>query len=214
MAATRRTDGKTVLWTLMSTSGQINLTKGFWQPESHRWIGIGLHDVDHPSLASYPLPCYDNILGADGRGHVLSGDMFSGREVLPGHPVPPLFLTEIRLDAPRSSPRSFYVPQPRPGPNCSVLLSPQGDRLLWINVTVESSAMASWLSSWTGHLFNSVTMSLDIWLCPLDGSRPHHVGTWHGQKTSYQSSVHWNPDGKHISFTIEDILYSVPVDQS
>ncbi len=206
-AATRRRDGKTVRWP--------NSQKGFWLPDSRRWMGLDLHDVDHPGLR-LPL-CSDpgswlmgDVLGVNTRGHVIVS-FFSDLEERPGQPAFPLSLAEVSLTCPRATGRRLSVPHPRAGLDCSILLSPQGDRLLWINVSQESSATDEWLSSWTGNWYES-TMSLDVWVCHLDGTPPKHVGTWRGRKTSYPASVRWNPDGRHVSFTLEDTLYSVPVD--
>ena len=232
MAATRRTDGKTVRWPGLQTDRD----EGFWLPDSRRWIGITflptgkvirrrpvyqkrlvVYSVDHPGFQSYPV-LGDNggtrILGFDAQGHVILDNSYEGWGGSPGQAPPPLSLVDISLNTHPPTARPFQVPQPQtpPGQASNILLSPQGDRLIWSSFSIRPSTIIGWLSSWTRHSFTRGTTSLDIWTCRMDGRLPQHLGTWSGQQVSFPSAVRWNPDGKHISFTMRGILYSVPVD--
>lgn len=232
MAATRRTDGRTVRWPKI----QMDSDAGFWLPDSRRWIGVtyvrtgkfvrGLpvaerrlvvYSVDHPGFRSYRIPSEngtDQMLGVNTEGHVILDNSYHGWGGPSGQPQPPLSLVEVSLNPLLPTARPFQVPQPQtpPGQASNILLSPQGDRLIWSSFSIKPSTIIGWLSSWTRHSFTRGTTSLDIWACRLDGSPPQHIGTWSGQQISFPSAVRWNPDGKHISFTLRGVLYSVPVD--
>lgn len=232
MAATHRADGKTIRWPHIQT----DRSEGFWLPDSRRWVGIvyvptgkilrghpvykkrlAVYCVDHPGFQAYTIPG-DNggsrILGFNTQGHVILDNSFEGWGGPPGQSQPPLSLMEVSLASPHPTARPLQVPQPQvpPGQTSAILLSPQGDRLLWSSFSVRPSTLLGWLSSWTRHSFSRGTTSLDIWTCHLDGSPPQHIGTWSGQQISFPSAVRWNPDGRHISFTLRGTICSVPVD--
>ena len=232
MAATRRADGRTIFWPKI----QMDSDAGFWLPDSRRWIGdtyiptgkfirgrpvaekrFVVYNVDRPGFQSYRIPGgngVDRILGVNTEGHVILDESYHGWGGPPGQPQPPLSLVEVSLDTPIPTARPLQVPQPQtpPGEASNILLSPQGDRLIWSSSSIRPSTIVGWLSSWTRHSFTRGTISLDVWVCRMDGTPPQHLGTWSGQQVSFPSAVRWNPDGKHLSFTMQGILYSVPVD--
>lgn len=232
MAATRRADGKTIRRIF-----QIDHSEGIWLPDSRRWVGIvsvptgkishGSHvsknriavfSVDRPGMQTFSMPANRNaiwILGVDMQGHVIQCNSCWG-----GLPGKPFALVESALDPLHPTMRQFQVPQPQMplGATNLTTLSPQGDRLLWSNVSeippVKHAGIIGWLYSQMHHSAADLygTKALDIWVSRLDGSVPIHIGTWPTQDlTSVAPVVQWNPDGKHVSMIIDQILYSVPV---
>jgi hypothetical protein len=228
-AATRRADGKTIRW----PNFQMDRSEGFWLPDSRHWIGITLvptgqmmhghpvgstrfaiFDVNHPGFQSYPIASDtggSRILGVNTQGHVILDN--SSSQAGFGQSSPPLSLSEVTLISPQPTAHPFSVIQPQtpPGESAYIFLSPQGDRLLWVNFSSRPSSIISWLSLWTRHSFVGGTESLDVWVLPLNGSASRHVGTWNSRQLSFGPAVRWNPDGKHISISLNDTLCSVPV---
>ena len=230
MAATRCVDGKTARWHL-----QTDRSEGHWLPDSRHWVAItsiapgwlrngqpqygtnfSVFCVDHPGVRMYRVstpssPGY--ILGATPQGKIILNNSYSGWGT-PGQATPPLSFLEVSLQTHPPTVRAFQVPQPQvpAGRSAEVLLSPRGDRLLWSTSSTRPSNIVGWLSLWTRHSFLGGATTLDIWTCPINGGSPQHIGTWSGQQISFPSAVCWNPDGKHISFTLNGTLQSVSVD--
>ncbi len=200
MAVTHRKDGKTVRWPL-----QTDRSEGCWLPDNRHWAAItsivpgwlgnskpqydttvSIFCVDHPGIQKYHVrttvsPGY--ILGANPQGHLILNASFSGWGT-PGQATPPLSLLEVSLNTNPPAVNAFQVPQPQTPPSqpVNVLLSPQGDRLLWSTFSIKPSTLVGWLSLWTHHMVAGGTESLDVWVCRLDGSPSQHVGTWSGRR--------------------------------
>lgn len=229
MAATRRSDGKTVRWPNLQT----DRNEGFWLPDSRHWACITgvptgkrisgrpisenrivIYDVSHPGAKSFAIPGVSgmtNILGVTPQGKVIFDDTPDEWGGPAGQPQPPLSIREVSLDGPQPAARVFQVQVPKtpPGSGERVLLSPEGDRLLWTCSSVRPNSLFGWASSLMHRSFGGGTESLDIWTCPLNGNAPHHVGTWSGPQMGFAAC--WNPDGKHVSMTMNNELYSVSV---
>lgn len=229
MAATRRADGKIVLWPHLQTWQST----GFWLPDSRRWVCVNfvltgqminghpvaekrlvVYDVNRPGTRSFAIPGdtgVENILGVTPQGKVIFNDSFDQWGGPPGQPQPPLSLREVSLKGPQPTARTFQVQVPKtpPGEGARVSLSPQGDRLLWTCFSARPNSFLLWFSSLTHRSFSGGRESLDIWTCPLNGSAPSHVGTWNRPRMGFIAC--WNPDGKHVSMTMDGELYSVSV---
>lgn len=229
MAASQPSGGKTVRWPHLQTWGST----GFWLPDSRRWVCVNfvptgqminhqpvaekrlvVYDVSRPGIRTFPIPGdtgAENILGVTPQGKIIFNDTFDGWGGPPGQPQPPLSLREVSLDGPQPTARTFQVQVPKtpPGESPRLLLSPRGDRLLWTCFSARQNLFLVWLSSLTHRSFGGSGESLDIWTCPLDGSAPSHVGTWSSPQMGFTAC--WNPDGKHVSMTMQNQLYSISV---
>lgn len=232
MSAIRRSDGKIVRWPRLQTWGSA----GFWMPDSRHWLCVTdvatgktiggrpisenrlvIYDVNHPGYKSFAIPGntgMNNILGVTPQGKVIFDDSPPIWGSPAGQPEPPLSILEVLLDKPQPTVRTVQVQVPKTPASYAarVLLSPQGDRLLWSCYTSRPNTLASWISFWTRKFYVGGTGSQDIWTCPLNGNAPHHVGTWSGPHIGF--TVAWNPDGKHASMTMNNdtdlYLISVP----
>lgn len=229
LAATRRSDGKTVHWNV-----HPNRSEGFWLPDSRRWVGItsgwagrlvnerqqydtafSVFSVDHSDVQTYqPIPIMDHsayILGITSKGHLLLDNSYGGRDT-PGQATPPLSLWEVSLETDPPSFSVYQVPQPQATPGLQRLrkdihLSPNGDRLLWsaLQIPQWSDLHSTPVDPYTGNL-----SCINIWFCSLNDRLPQFIGAWGSWQVF--GDARWNPDGKRISFTRGDTLQSVSVD--
>ncbi len=211
MAATRRSDGKTVYWPRLQPSRGV----GFWLPDSRRWVcledlpnarpgdtpsrqRLDVCRVDHPGVRSTPIPkdrTFSALLGVDARGQAVLVDPSSERTT----PVGPASLRLAAHRAVSAVPPLRWLesikPDPQTGQDYFIFLSPQGDHLLWSLNVVNAKAV--------GISFHSAR---------LDGSPPQDLGAWYAENVSKAGAIQWNPDGKHVSFDMQDVLYSVSVE--
>ena len=228
MAATRRADGKTVRWPHLQT----NWGDGFWMPDSNRWVGVNylptgktsnnrpvrekrivIYNVNRPGFQSFAIPGdagSEDILGVTPQGTVIFNDSPGDWGSSVAQAQPPISLHEVSLNGARPTARicSVQVPKTPPGNSYRVSLSPQGDRLLWTCFSTKPNLFFGWFSHLTHRSFGGAVESLDIWTCPLDGTAPSHLGTWSSPRMDFTAC--WNPDGKHVSMTMNNGLYSIP----
>ena len=122
--------------------------------------------------------------------------------------------------APGHNPREWNVPAPPRSIRGQILLSPHGDRILWIVDKQESL-----FSYWTARLRlgNKSPSRGDqgIYVSRLDGggmkelcSTPAEHQQW-GRLLVIKrslSDIHWLPDDRRISFIYKNDLYLAPVD--
>ncbi len=165
-------------------------------------VGIDPPDVRYISLAN--MGAY-KIIGAAAPDKVVLSAYDPATYLNPpvGAIQPPLSFVEVSLASPQSQVRKFSVafPQTPSGGSSALLLSPAGDSLLWTCISAQPSLL-NWGSSVPER------KSVDSWVFPINGGSSHHIGVWSGSQTG---DFQWNPDGRHISFSLENILYSVPV---
>ncbi len=116
---------------------------------------------------------------------------------------PPLPFVEVSLASPQALARKFSVafPQTPTGGSSAILLSPAGDNFLWICLSAQPS-LINWRRSAPER------KSADFSVFPTNGGSPRHLGTWSGSQIG---NFQWNPDSRHISFSLENVLYSLPI---
>jgi hypothetical protein len=89
---------------------------------------------------------------------------------------------------------------------------PPGTRLAWKTSTYNLSAGYR-VGEWIGHLKdNRGPKYLNaIWVTDLDGSHPRRLSAelMSSSEEPAFRFVHWMPDGQHVSFILNDALYSV-----
>lgn len=196
------------------------------------------YSVDHPGVQKYSLPdvrsrltTWQNgaatttlmppapplggtfngrILGVTPDGHLISDEPAASVGLSPGA-VPTLALSEITLSLPKSTARTFSVALPQvPQANyVDMALSPQGDRLLWTSHSYRAASRWAWLERLFHRPLGGGQEAVDVWICPLDGKAPRHLGTWSGSRLG---KCRWNPDGRHLSFVKDEALYQISTD--
>ena len=229
MAATRRSDGKTVRWrfVLHSTSA------GFWLPDSRRWAGFAdvstgqvahgrrvlarrlvVYSIDRPEVRPHVLPGdtgAEYVMGVTPQGKIILTESFAERRRPSGQNAALLPLREVSISGLRAAVRPVAVSLPAFPASAAVsrfYLSPQGDRLLWSCLSFQPP---TFLSRARGLLHRTAASGMDrkeVWVCRLDGSAPTRLGIW---TSSDIGDFAWNPDGRHVSVTIQNKLYSVSV---
>lgn len=228
MAATRRTDGKTIRWRYV----QHERSAGFWLPDSRRWVDIAevsmgqvthghrvlarrlvIHSVDHPAVQAFVIPAdtgTEYVMGVTSQGKIILTDAFGQRAGRFGQAQSLLPLREISLNGCRATARPIAVALPASLPRATSIfyLAPQGDRMLLSSLSFQPPSLLSRARGFIRHTAPYGMDEKDIWVCPLDGSALTHLGTW---SSSDMGDFSWNPDGKHVSLTMQNRLYSVSV---
>ncbi len=228
MAATRRSDGKTIRWRYIQPGGDA----GFWLPNSRRWVDIAdiaigkvvhghrvlgrrlvVYSVDQPGSQSFAIPGdtgTEHILGVTSQGKIILTNSFGERAGRTGQPASVLPLREIFINGLRATARTVPVPLPASPPTSGSMfyLSPQGDRMLWSSLSFKPPSLLSRVRGLLRHTAPYGMDAKDVWVCHLNGSAPTHLGTW---SSSDMGDFSWNPDGKHLSLSMQSNLYSVPM---
>ncbi len=228
MAATRRADGKTIRWRYV----QQDTSAGFWLLDSRRWVDIAevsmgrithghrvlarrlvVYSVDHPGLQTFVIPAdtgTEYVMGVTSQGKVILTDSFGERGGRFGQARSLLPLREIFLGSPGAAARLISVSLPAfpPAAGSRFNLAPQGDRMLWSCLSFQPPSLLSRARGFIRRTAPYGMVEKDVWVCSLNGSAPTHLGTW---SSSDMGDFSWNPDGKHISLTMQNQLYSVSV---
>jgi hypothetical protein len=121
-------------------------------------------------------------------------------------------LQEVPLDNPQDT-HTITVPVPSHdnAKDACVLLSPHGDRVLWLFHTVSVNAFASRIERFTHHNFHAYSAALHIMVTDLRGANLRDVGTVDGARGINDTPGSWCPDGKHICFFCDNKLYRIAV---
>jgi hypothetical protein len=123
---------------------------------------------------------------------------------------------EIDLTPGGSGSRQYKVAQSVPEPVQQILLSPNGDRLLW--VTESWSVPMPWLRP-LGAYFPALRQypqrMVHLWTSDINGGNRREVGSEEFVPSVLRKGqilpIEWMPDGKHVSFVYGADLYTIPV---
>jgi hypothetical protein len=160
------------------------------------------------------------LLGFTSQGHAIIATDGVGFEHTfyrsqqgPSGSSPSIQLAEYDLAAPSQPVRRVTIPMPADAEYGHIILSPQGDRLLWSMFARQAMPLQEWLH----RLFPSYKPSLNLvirWqVSRLDGSDMHEIGMIRvSRRNGSYSNPRWLPDGKRISFIHNNTLYTVPAD--
>lgn len=200
------------------TSGTINQIQ--WFPDSRRWIAWkqvapgrqsgALYSLEKPGEPGESIPAPGlPILGLTRDGQAVTTN-FMHIGSMWNSPVD-LYLWDI-LDGKVF--RKTTVPMPPDHSLNDLLLSPQGDRLLWITTRTHYPPGGNWmrrfLSYATAYFYPRATMIVSV--SSNDGSGRREIA--HDERTGQSTPIgfHWLPDGKRIGFHTGEDLWTVPVD--
>jgi hypothetical protein len=93
-----------------------------------------------------------------------------------------------------------------------VRLSPQGDRLLWYFQIYHVPPFVQ-IARRLRIPYLDITQSVEVWVSQLDGSRPRRVGALNPSSHDHLARpVEWTPDGHHIGFVYDGVLWTKPVE--
>ncbi|MCW3052332.1 MAG: hypothetical protein JWN14_1502 [Chthonomonadales bacterium] len=196
---------------------------GAWLPDSRRWLAwsphadkhvLRLYSVDAPTGEPVSLPMPDattNLVGVTPDHLVVQTDA----------PFPPTTAKKITLATfgvypNRAAVRSVSFPLPVTAEIDNVELAPRGDRLAWLLVDSRRSPLITMLIRLVPSLSGRFppTEGISVWVSRLDGTEMQEIGFQQthasGKDTNVATDLRWMPDGKHLSFLMNNSLYSVP----
>lgn len=162
-----------------------------------------------PGTWQFTVTQSSEILGLLPNGHVLLG--YWGTNRIQGG-----YFTEIDLSPGGSGSRQYQVTMSVPEPVQQILLSPRGERLLW--VTESQSYPLSWLRP-LGAYFPALRQAprrmVHVWTSDINGRDRREVGSEEFMPSVLRRGqilpMKWMPDGKHASFVYGADLYTIPV---
>jgi hypothetical protein len=194
-----------------------------WLPDSRRWLAwsparskhpLKLYSVDAPvaSPVSITTPAaMTTLLGVTPDHLVVQSDA----------PLPPATVKRITISTfgvypNRTGVQSVSFPLPVTAQINDVELAPHGDRLAWMFVDARRSSLVTMLVRLLPTLASRFppTEGISVWVSRLDGTEMHEIGFQQthmsGKDTNIATDLRWMPDGKRLSFLMNDSLYSVP----
>ena len=136
-------------------------------------------------------------------------------------PIMDVDVIDIKFACPNPVCRTFRVLAP---PNTAIRelqFSPTGERIAWLVENNEASPMMAYLRRRFPIMKMVPNGIVGIWVCRLDGSRMHEIGTIplasandnpDGLGSPVPDNLQWLPGGKHLSFTYRRDLYTIPAD--
>ena len=91
------------------------------------------------------------------------------------------------------------------------VFSPDGDHIAWLVTQVPESALIRLLQRLLPSHMTPFQPSQSIWITRLNGSNPHELGSLAMPlgEHSMIGALHWLPDGKQVSFSTQDLVYSI-----
>jgi hypothetical protein len=199
----------------------LNGTSGFipgvaWLPDSSGWLEIrGAiaastlvgHKLSGSTSFSATLPPglgMQRILGVTPNGEAIISRQR-------GAVVDGFLAIDVAARPPRV--RNLNVKLPPSDDVEDIVLSPQGDRLAWMtcNWSDFQSVVSEMLSSLSGNGLRGRTASYAIWVSRLDGSEMRQLGSERCRHYGdlRPECVRWLPDGKSVSFVVNNGLYVV-----
>jgi len=119
---------------------------------------------------------------------------------------------DVRASPPRVS--KLTVARRPDGDISEVVLSPQGDRLAWRTQSWSDvkGALGDWLAGLFRHRTRDMRTTCAVWVSRLDGTDMRQLGSERLTRGEEPDVLRWLPDGKALSFTANQGLYSVPTE--
>jgi hypothetical protein len=110
--------------------------------------------------------------------------------------------------------RTLYVRPPAGQETAMPGFSPSGERIAWSCFEPTAPSRTAWLHRLFPWVPASPQARLSLWITRLDGSQAREIG--HINVTPEEQSPgllpRWLPDGRHLSFVYNDVLYTLPAD--
>jgi len=211
-----------VRWTgrSMAAPGPVGAV---WLPDSRRWLSwtpgpdkylLHLYSIDSPHGAPVSVSTSETM-------SYLVGVTPDYLVVQTDTPSPPstakrVTLTTFGVYPNSATARIVSFPLPVTAQISGLELAPQGDRLAWLLVDARRTPFITMLirliPSMSGRF--PPTEGISVWVSRLDGTEMHEIGFQQthstGKDTNVTTDLRWMPDGKHLSFLMNNSLYSVP----
>ncbi|HLK56995.1 MAG TPA: hypothetical protein VKU00_10540 [Chthonomonadaceae bacterium] len=227
-------------WDSVHTDQQGNaqaLAEVAWLPDSRRWIGrveetpekALLFSVDIPGGRGVPVPLPKGtqmLLGITADYRLFTSDVNPHPDTSQNPPPPPgtpppapptaLTINTVGL-YPNNTPESqVTIPLPANMELHDLVLSPQGDRLLWVFSATRAPNFGAFLTRIFPFLKSRFTPRtvVSLQVSRLDGKDRHEIGYMDGDASKGDpiDHVRWAQDGKRAGFLYNSTLYAVPVD--
>jgi hypothetical protein len=194
-----------------------------WLPDSRRWLALSpsrsrqplrLYSVDAPDSAAVTLPmptAMTNLVGVTPDLRVVQTDARP-----PDATATNIAVITFGIYPNRAPVHSSSFPLPVTAQIKDLELAPAGDRLAWLLVDARRSPLVTMLVRLLPTLGGRFppTQGISVWVSRLDGTEMHEIGFEQthatGKDTNVATDLRWMPDGKHLSFLMNDALYSVP----
>lgn len=138
---------------------------------------------------------------------------------MPSINFPQVKLARIDPAHPESKPEQWTAPVPGEVDNGSFLISPSGDRILWILRGDVTPPLLKKIRSYIPGLKTPTKTGYRWLVSGLHGEEMHEVASYPYQPIQNKrvhpnpySTPRWTPDSKHISFIYRHTLYIRPID--
>jgi hypothetical protein len=204
-----------------SSEGHVQQS-AVWMPDNSRWISLDsgtnlsstawLRSIDTTIHAARPVSLRASglLLGVTKTNRILSTDFHPGI----GPPATNVSIYESGLFPDPSSSREWTLKAP-PGTDVrELVLSPQQDRLAWLvysaRVPVITRLLGRVLPSF--RKYGRPVLRLSIFVSKIDGTGLHEVGYQPVGNLGGPHHLRWAPDGRNLSFLLNNGLYLIPVD--
>jgi hypothetical protein len=112
--------------------------------------------------------------------------------------------------------RTFMLRLPSPKEVYYFALSPQGDRIAWVEeYDLPAPAWRRWLGKWLRRFAASPQRRNVLCVARLDGTGRREIGDTLKQpgRDKFVTGVQWTPDGRRVSFLCDGALWTVPVEE-
>ena len=205
-------------------------SQGRWEPDSRYIIG---ETMDGKEGVGRQMMIYDVLLKRINETLPIIADDYFGLEngvfVAPdrlvtmpddlyfdGGPAEnePLEIMEYTLNKTLHRIRRWSVTPPHDTSFQETRISPNGDRIAWLVYTEHLDPTLTALNRLLPFLKSRSQPRLELWISRLDGTEMHILGrltlsTKNANKLCV-NDLRWLPDGKSLSFTYTDALWTVP----
>lgn len=192
-----------------------------WLPDSRRWLGwtpqqtktpLRLFSVDAPLNAAVAVTAPKGMTALLG----VTPDLLAVQVNVSTSNTGKAALATFGIYPNRAPVKSLSLSLPISAEVKEVELSQQGDRLAWLFLNSRRSPLVTMLVRLMPSLAPKFppTAGLSLWVSRRDGTEMQEVGfeqtALQGKNNNIPFEVRWNPDGKHLSFRMNQALYSVP----
>lgn len=194
-----------------------------WLSDNRRWLGwtpaqtmapLHLYSVDAPRDSGVVIPSPKGM-------KMLLGVTPEGLAVQTDAPSPPAVAERVTISTfgiypNRAAVKSVSVSLPVTTQIKELELSPKGNRLAWLLIDSRRPPFLRMLVRAVPSLAGRFppTLGSSLWVSRLDGTEMAEVGFEQtlvaAKNTHIPSELRWLPDGKHLSFRMNDALYTIP----